>query len=147
MSDNPALKEEKPYKHTVKNERFCQHYCGASNGNGSEAARLSGYSENCAAEIAYELLRKPHIQQRIKIIEQEALDAAEVSPEWVIQQLKLNSVSAREDGNQAASNGALKLIGQHAKMFVERSEVDTHMTIDVSASSDGELDKIIAAHS
>jgi len=146
MSDNPALKEEKPYKHTVKNERFCQHYCGASNGNGAEAARLSGYSESCAKEAAYELLTKPHIRKRIEIIEQEALDAAEVTPEWVIQQLKKNAISAQED-NPAASNGALKLIGQHAKMFVERTEVDTHMTIDVSASSNDELDKIIAAHS
>ena len=147
MSDNPALKEENPYKHTVKNERFCQHYCGASNGNGTKAARLAGYSPETACSIASALLRKVHIKTRIELIEKEALDAAEISPEWVLQQLKLNAKSASEDGNQAASNGALKLIGQHAKMFVERTEVDTHMTIDVSASSDGELDKIIAAHS
>ena len=124
MSDNPALEEERPYKHTVMNERFCQHYAGASNGNGSESARLAGYSGNSCAEIACELLKKPHIKRRIALIEKEALDAAEVSPEWVIQQLKLNAKSASEDGNQAASNGALKLIGQHAKMFVERTEND-----------------------
>tara|TARA_R110002096_G_scaffold268272_1_gene461952 strand:+ start:361 stop:801 length:441 start_codon:yes stop_codon:yes gene_type:complete len=146
MSDNPALEEGKPYKHTVMNERFCQHYAGASNGNGSEAARLAGYSENSCATIASALLKKVHIKKRIDLIEQEALDAAEITPEWVLQQLKKNAVSAQED-NPAASNGALKLIGQHAKMFVERTEVDTHMTIDVSASSDAELDRIIAANS
>ena len=97
MSDNPALKEEKPYKHTVKNERFCKLYVGECNGNGSAAARGAGYSEEAAKEIAYKLLTKGHIRRRIETIEQEALDAAEVSPEWVIQQLKKNALSAAED--------------------------------------------------
>lgn len=48
---------------TAKQDRFCDEYL--IDCNATQAAIRSGYSEATAAEIGYENLRKPQIQQRI----------------------------------------------------------------------------------
>lgn len=55
---------------TDKQRLFVSAYCGAARFNGSEAARLAGYGNKKTnpetyAAIAYENLRKPHIQEAV----------------------------------------------------------------------------------
>ena len=58
------MDDKKEKKLTGKEEAFIQHYC--SNGwNGTQAAISAGYSVHSAAEIAYEILRKPQIVNSI----------------------------------------------------------------------------------
>lgn len=64
---------------TFKEKRFCSEYL-LCNGNGSEAARKAGYSEATAGEIACENLKKPHIQEEIKRLED--LRAVDVQQEF-----------------------------------------------------------------
>lgn len=54
--------EEKPKSGlTRKQELFCDLYLTEARFNGSEAARLAGYSEKTAGAIAFENLKKPEI--------------------------------------------------------------------------------------
>lgn len=53
-------------KLTAKQQRFCEEY--VIDWNGTRAVIAAGYSENAAAEIAYEYLRKPHIKEYINKI-------------------------------------------------------------------------------
>lgn len=48
-------------KLTGKQKAFCEHYLSDANFNGSEAARLAGYSEKTRGQIAFENLKKPEI--------------------------------------------------------------------------------------
>lgn len=48
-----------------KQQRFCEEYLANGN-NATQAAIAAGYSENTAAEMGYENLRKPHISDYIE---------------------------------------------------------------------------------
>lgn len=58
--DGKAMKTKKL---TKKQAAFIQHYKECK--NGAKAARLAGYSERSAANIAYENMRRPHIRNII----------------------------------------------------------------------------------
>lgn len=51
---------------TPKQQRFVDAYLGQANFNGAKAARLAGYSEKVAKEIACENLTKPHVKEAIE---------------------------------------------------------------------------------
>jgi len=53
--------EKEEIKLTGKQKSFCEHYLSDAKFNGSEAARLAGYSEKTCSQIAFENLRKPEI--------------------------------------------------------------------------------------
>lgn len=55
---------------TYREKRFCSEYL-ICNKNGAEAARVSGYSENSARQIASDLLTLPNIQAEIARLEEE----------------------------------------------------------------------------
>lgn len=55
---------ERQSKLTVKEQKFCDYYL--QNGNATESAKKSGYSEKTAAAIGFELLRKPKIKKYIE---------------------------------------------------------------------------------
>ena len=70
------MPEEKQYtldelkdKLTKKESIFCHQVI--IDWNGSRAARVAGYSKKTCAEIGYENLRKPHIQQYIAFIKED----------------------------------------------------------------------------
>lgn len=70
-----------PGRTDEKVEIFILEYC--KDQNGARAARAAGYSEHSAKEIAYELLTRPHVKQRVlnAIAEQKArvkLEADEI---------------------------------------------------------------------
>lgn len=69
----------------VKRERFCQEYI--KDFNGSRAARTAGYAEDSAGVEACRLLKDAKIQERIKELEAEALAAAKVTPDRIIEEL------------------------------------------------------------
>lgn len=69
------MEPELEYSYTIKEQRFISEFM--IDFNGTRAARDSGYSKNCAAEIAYENLRKPHIKYEIE----RRLKEKELSPE------------------------------------------------------------------
>lgn len=55
-------------KLTEQQETFVTHFTSTPGAiaNGSEAARLAGYSDKALGEIAYQLLQKPHVRKAIE---------------------------------------------------------------------------------
>ena len=58
--------DDKPRRFTLKQRLFIDFYLGDADFNGAEAARLAGYKQNSAREMAYENLAKPHIAREIE---------------------------------------------------------------------------------
>lgn len=75
-----AADEQNQHKKlTFKEQGFVDAYVGVARGNGTKAAVMAGYSQKTAAEIAYENLRKPHIQAAIsKRVSEYAMSPEEV---------------------------------------------------------------------
>lgn len=86
MSEIATIEDTKPAKElTGKEERFCNEYLISF--NGAKSARLAGYSEHSACEIAYENLRKPHIIARIEELKAEQLIQLGVTPFSILRSL------------------------------------------------------------
>ena len=77
---------------TDKQELFCTYYV-SNGGKGSESARTAGYSENSCREQSYELLRKPHIQDRIRQLMEQHFGTIAPDMADVLRQLALNARS------------------------------------------------------
>lgn len=97
MSKKPRKK-----KLTPKEAAFCRHYVDTR--NGAKAARLAGYSENTAAEIAYENLRKPHIAEEIAKLTTEALGDEDQNKREVLLLLKQTMNSDISDMIEITTN-------------------------------------------
>jgi len=113
--------------------------------NATQAATRAGYSEDCASEIGYENLRKPHVKAFIdELIEQRAGDIL-LDRFYVVEGIKdvvQKSMQAEPvliDGmptgeyrfdSQAALRG-YELLGKHLKMFTDRVEnVGTSLNVN-----------------
>jgi len=72
-------------KRSDKQELFCIEYI--KDFNGTKAAIRAEYSEKSAASIAAELLRKPHIQERIIELKAERIRKTKVDAAWLLTRL------------------------------------------------------------
>ncbi len=114
-------------------------------GNVSESARRAGYSEKTAAEIGYELLRKPQIAAAVAT--RQATYAAELSitKEDVIGGVARAIGLAREQGNPAAMIQGCVALAKLCGFFApERGQVAVSgdysaMRAKLVAMSDDEL--------
>ncbi len=68
-TDKKYTLDELEGKLTKKERIFCHQVI--IDWNGSKAARIAGYSKKTCAEIGYENLRKPHIEQYIAFIKED----------------------------------------------------------------------------
>ena len=73
-------------KLTDKQEKFCNEYL--IDLNATQAAIRSGYSEKTAQIIGFENLSKPIIANRICELREEIKEATEITPEYIINNLK-----------------------------------------------------------
>jgi len=69
-----------------KQERFCQEYI-VDYANRKAAIR-AGYSEHSAHAIAYELLQKPEVKQRIKELKMEQRKRVDIDADWITEGFK-----------------------------------------------------------
>src|SRR5881392_3912961 len=93
---NPMLVPEKRRKVRIdvtakgltgKQRTFIREYVTNGN-NGTQAAIAAGYSKNCAREIAYENLQKPHIAQEKDRLMSKIADECGCTKELVFNKLK-----------------------------------------------------------
>jgi len=89
-------------KLTERQSRFVDNYVDC--GNGAEAARRAGYSEKADDEIAYENLRKPHIQAAIT----ERMDEAGITEKRLLSVLDEGLSATKTHFNQKPDNKAEK---------------------------------------
>jgi phage terminase small subunit len=121
VSDEAEPLDSEHSSFSAKQAMFCQEY--TIDLNATQAAIRSGYSEASAKEIGYENLTKPHIAKRIKEIQADRARALSITQEWVLSRLQenaINCLSGGEEGNPAAANKALELLGKHMAMFTDK---------------------------
>jgi phage terminase small subunit len=128
---------------TDKEKVFCKEYI--KDFNGANAARLAGYSENSAKEIAYENLTKLHIQKYIQELLKPKLDELDITVDSVLRDILeikercMQKVPVREYDKVSKewietgewefnASGALKAteqLGKYLKMFTDKVEHHT----------------------
>ena len=71
---------------TAKMMKFCQEYL--IDLNATQAALRAGYSEDSAGSIGSENLQKPEIQDYLEVLRKRAADAADITPDRILQEYK-----------------------------------------------------------
>lgn len=106
---------------TPKQQRFIAEYL--IDLNATKAAERAGYSKRTARQMGAENLSKPVIAAAIEKNRVKVAERAEVTREWIVEQLRLNVIQCMEQGETfapAAANKALELLGKEHRMFVDR---------------------------
>jgi phage terminase small subunit len=132
-------------KLTHKQELFVEAFIGQAKGNGTEAARLAGYSGNdeTLSAVATENLRKPLIASRVRV----RVDQAGATADRVLSEIADIAFAANEgftqtrfdkDGNVVDARlelkdklKALELLGKYHKLFTEKHEHGGTLTVAV----------------
>ena len=113
-------------KLSIKQDKFCLELI--KDFNATQAAIRAGYTNSKHSHIyAYKLLQNITIQQRITELTQKQAEKAEITVEWVIQELKQLYTrcqsSLTSKGAIAGATKQLELLGKHIGMWIDRSEL------------------------
>ena len=112
---------------SIKQQAFCQEYLKEFNGTKSYQLVYSVVSENVAAASASRLLRNVKIQAFLTVLTAKQAEKAEITVEWVIQELKQLYTrcqsSLTSKGAIAGATKQLELLGKHIGMWIDRSEL------------------------
>jgi hypothetical protein len=131
---------------TPKQQRFVEEY--AVDCCATAAARRAGYSDRTAAQIGYQLLQKPSVQEAARKTMAERAGRAEITADWVLQRLLDEATRQGEGSSAAARVRALHLLGLHFGLFARRVEVSGPNARPIRVTrglSDAELEAILAA--
>ncbi len=86
-----------------KQKRFCEEYL--IDLNATQAAIRAGYSVNCAGEIGYENLKKPHVADYVQKLQAERSKRTQVTADDVIEELSkgafanmMDYINIQDDG-------------------------------------------------
>ena len=91
----PPSKGKVAGKLTAKQARFCEEYL--VDGNAAGAARRAGYSDNTAQIASSEILRKPHIAERIAELQAAVSRRTEITVDRVRRELGLIAFANVDD--------------------------------------------------
>lgn len=84
-----------------KQKRFCEEY--VIDLNATQAAIRAGYSENTAGSIGFDLLKKPEINEFVKILQLKLSEQSSITAEMVLRELAkcgfANIQDTLEEGN------------------------------------------------
>ena len=116
-----AVKKLTPLQNKFKQE-YLKHF------NGTKAYQLVyKCSENVAAVNASRLLRNAKIQLALATATQKQAEKAEITVEWIIQELKQMyercQTTLSAPGAIAGATKQLELLGKHIGMWIDRSEL------------------------
>lgn len=126
---------------TKKQELFCKEYLVDL--NATKAAIRAGYSEKTAQQMGSENLLKPVIAEKVKILFEARAERVELNSDWVLKQLeKVAKRCMQEEAvisggeptgefkfDSSGANKALELLGKHFKLFTDKVEQDTQLTV------------------
>ncbi len=106
---------------TPKRDQFVKEYLVDL--NATQAAIRAGYSEKTAKSIGQQLLTKLDVQQAITKSQTTRAERTEITQDYVLARLKIESERTEEGSSHAARVSAINLLGKHLGMFVERKEL------------------------
>jgi phage terminase small subunit len=96
---------------TEKQKAFCLEY--VKDYNGKQAAIRAGYSSKTASVMASKLLTKGKVRDEVNHLQDELIEDASITKEYIIQQLKDVVRRATKSNRLADKNRALELLGKH----------------------------------
>ena len=113
-------------KLTDKQRRFAEEYLADL--NATQAAIRAGYSENTAAAIGEENLRKPEIAKMIQAEMEARSIRTQISQDDVVQELAGIAFVPVADSVVKVRDKlrALELLGKHLGMFTDRVQMEVH---------------------
>ncbi len=128
-------------KLTAKQEAFCKEYL--IDLNATQAAIRAGYSKKTAKVTGSENLTKPDVAAKIQILFDARAEKVELNSEWVLKNLQKVAercmqqeevlVGGEPSGeykfDSSGANKSLELIGKHLKLFTDKIEQDTTLTV------------------
>ena len=106
---------------TPKRDQFVKEYLVDL--NATQAAIRAGYSEKTAKSIGQQLLTKLDVQQAITKSQTTRAERTEITQDYVLARLKIESERTEEGSSHAARVSAINLLGKHLGMFVDRKEL------------------------
>lgn len=111
---------------------FVTHYMA---GEGpAKACKLAGYAGTIPTLYGTggKLVRNPKILAEIATRQENEAQAKGIDLDWIVSELKDNASKAKADGQYAAANSAIGLIGKALGLIIERTESKTlQATIDL----------------
>ena len=126
-----------------RHEKFAQAL--AQGMSAAEAYRESGYNGDRTA--ASRLSTNVNVQSRVAELKERAAANVSLTREWVIEQLIDNVKLGKSDGNLAAANKALELLGKELSMFIDRSEsLNTNVSYVISGEPIEDADEWLEAN-
>lgn len=116
---------------TLKQRKFCDVYVKTA--NGAESARLAGYSEKTAGEMAYENLNKPQIKRYVDMKMEEAVKKVGVGKDWRLEMLKkgieLNFQGKADKEGCVDLKGLQGLINEMNKMTGDHAPTTSNLNV------------------
>lgn len=147
-----------PPKLTEKQAAFCREYLVDL--NATQAAIRAGYAKKAAYATGAENLRKPQIQHYIKAAIEQRAEKTQITAESVLK--RINEVAERcmqaepvydADGSptgeyrfdSGGANKALKMLGDHLGLFIQKIEHSGSIENRFAVLSDAELKAAVKA--
>lgn len=104
-----------------RQRRFCEEYLVDL--NATQAILRSGYNTKFPNRIAFQLMENPAVRIAIDGLRSERTKGADVTKDFVLQQIMRTIRKAEEDNNHNAVLRGTELLARHLGMFVERTEI------------------------
>jgi phage terminase small subunit len=115
------------HKTNPRRETFIRHYL--ETGNATKAAILAGYSEKSAAAAGSRLLTNPEIRAAIDDALLRQAELSDISATFVLEGIR--AIAENPNARHADRLRAYELLGKHLKLFTDRAEVDTQITVTI----------------
>jgi len=123
-SQSARTKQLKP---NPRRQAFIRHYL--ETGNGTKSAILAGYSEKSAAAAASRLLTNPKIMGAMEAELARRAEMSGISATYVLEGIR--AIANDSEARDADKLRAYELLGKHLRLFAEKVEQDSHLTVIV----------------
>jgi phage terminase small subunit len=124
----PSQKNDtKCRKPNPRHQTFIHHYL--QTGNATKSAILAGYSEKSAAAAGSRLLTNPEIKGAIDTVLLRQAELSGISATYVLEGIR--AIADDPDARHADRLRALELLGKHLRLFSDRIEQDTQITVTI----------------
>lgn len=113
---------------TAKQQAFVREYL--IDLNATQAAIRAGYSKKTAGNIGSENLEKPEIRAAIAEKQAEIGKQNDITVEWLLGEMRSVYHEAKREGEYAAANKSLEMLGKHKGLFTDRLAISGSLEIE-----------------
>lgn len=111
-----------------RQSKFCEHY--ALTLNGTQSAKLAGYAESSAPHMAFKLLEKPEVRDRIDELQRDMGEKILVSGARTLKEIAYLAYSDVTTVLDVRSRDDLKRLPQHVRHAIKKIKINTNVKKD-----------------